>query len=69
MYSEDVLWLYRTFAPTIQGAFVNPGKLAAISYSVSTASVEGVKRCRDYNPKLLESGIPWCGIEINERTH
>ncbi|MCB2523816.1 hypothetical protein KQ869_15485, partial [Listeria monocytogenes] len=60
-YSDDVLWLYKNFAPTIVGAFENPGKLAAMNIGVSTASVEGVKRVRAYKPKLLDSGIPWWG--------
>ncbi|MGY0522890.1 hypothetical protein, partial [Pseudomonas aeruginosa] len=37
-YSDDVLWLYKNFAPTIVGAFENPGKLAAMNIGVSTAS-------------------------------
>lgn len=68
-YSDDVLWLYKNFAPTIVGAFETPEKLAAINFGVSTASVEGVERFRAYKPKLLDSGIPWWGIEIKERTH
>ncbi|MFO7073805.1 hypothetical protein P3E18_26570, partial [Pseudomonas aeruginosa] len=68
-YSADVLWLYKNFAPTIVGAFETPEKLAAINFGVSTASVEGVERFRDYKPKLLDNGMPWWGIVIKERTH
>ncbi|MDH4565637.1 site-specific integrase [Pseudomonas sp. BN414] len=68
-YSDDVLWLYKNFAPTIAGAFENPEKLAMLSFGVSTASAEGIERFMAYKPKLLDNGTPWWGIEIMKRKY
>lgn len=64
-YAEDLLWLARTYFPTLIGV----GRGAhSVGEGLSCASPEGVAAFRAYTPVQV-SGRPWWSIEVLERSH
>lgn len=65
-YSEDIIWLYETYYPTLVGKESERAELRPSG--ISTGSPEGVAAFRAYTPRLIE-GEPWWTLSVLKRSH
>lgn len=67
-YSDDVIWLYKTYYPTLVGAFEHTDRLKLNPFGFSTGSKEGVEAFKAYTPALINE-VPWWPLRVYQRTH
>ena len=65
-YSDDVIWLYDTYYPTVVGGFDDPDRAALKPRGLSSGSQAGVEAFRNYQP-VQHEGQPWWPLKIIER--
>lgn len=65
-YSQDILWLYTTYYPTLVGKSHERHTLK--SSGLSTGSVEGVAAFKNFTPRLID-GEPWWTLTVLSRSH
>jgi len=65
-YSEDIIWLYRTYYPTLVGK--DSGRLEFRPEGLSTGSAEGVAVFRAYVPHQVE-GESWWTLRVLQRSN
>lgn len=65
-YSEDLLWLARTYYPTLTGKDVS--RAPSIANGLSLAEPDGVEAFMRYQPRLVH-GEPWWDLRVLERSH
>lgn len=65
-YAEDLLWLARTYYPTLIGR--EPDRAPTIAGGLSLAEPAGVAAFKAYQPKLI-NGEPWWNLRVLERSH
>lgn len=65
-YSDDIIWLYRTYYPTLVGK--DSGRLELRPEGLSTGSVEGVAAFRAYAPRQVE-GDSWWTLCVLQRSN
>lgn len=63
-YSDDILWLYKSYYPTLVGK--DSGRLKLRPDGHSTGSVKGVAAFKAYTPRQIEDE-PWWSLRVIER--
>lgn len=66
-YSKDVLWLYRTYYPSVVGGFEHADR-AALRKGFSSSGKDGVAAFSEYEPVTHEER-PWWALKIEMRSH
>lgn len=65
-YSQDILWLARTYYPTLVGK--SQDRESEVFEGFSTGSEMGVRLFKEYSPMLL-NGVPWWNLQVQTRKH
>lgn len=65
-YSDDIIWLYKTYYPTLVGK--ESGRFELRPEGLSTGSAEGVAAFKAYVPRQIE-GEPWWTLRVLSRAN